>query len=179
MLILFLTGPSGAVAAEIEGVRFPEKRQVDGTTLELHNVGLLRWKIFFKGLVGGLYLGEDVPAGDVLTDVPKRLELHYFWSVEGESFGEAANEILAENFPPDRLRQLRPKIEKLNSFYEDVEPGDRYALTYVPGRGTELAKNGRPLGRVEGAEIASVYFAVWFGPEPMDGSLKSQLLEKR
>lgn len=179
ILTLFLTGTSGALAAEIEGVRFPETRRVDDTTLVLHNVGLLRWKIFFKGLVGGLYLGEGVPPADVLADVPKRLELHYFWSIDGDDFGEAANEILTENFPEKQLRELRPKIDRLNALYEDVEPGDRYALTYIPGRGTTLSKNGRDLGRVEGAELASVYFAVWFGSEPMDDSLKNQLLAKR
>ena len=68
---------------------------------------------------------------------------------------------------------LRGKIDAL---YQDVEPGDRYALTYVPGAGTELAKNGEPLGVIPGADFASAYFAIWLGDDPIDASLRDQLL---
>jgi hypothetical protein len=57
-----------------------------------------------------------------------------------------------------------------------VKPGDRYALTYVPGVGTELTLNGSPLGTVAGADFASAVFAIWLGPKALDESLKTQLL---
>ena len=60
--------------------------------------------------------------------------------------------------------------------YVDVKPGDRYALTYVPGVGTELAFNGKPRGVIEGADFAAAYFAIWLGPQPLDNSLKEKLL---
>jgi hypothetical protein len=56
-----------------------------------------------------------------------------------------------------------------------VKPGDRYALTYVPGVGTELALNGTTLGTVEGADFAAAVFAIWLGPQAIDESLKTQL----
>jgi hypothetical protein len=60
--------------------------------------------------------------------------------------------------------------------YRDVKPGDRYALTYVPGVGTELALNGTRLGTVAGADFAAAVFAIWLGPKAIDDSLKTQLL---
>jgi hypothetical protein len=60
-----------------------------------------------------------------------------------------------------------------------VEPGDRYSLTYVPGVGTELARNGEPLGVVPGAEFSSALFAIWLGDEALDEPLREQLLARR
>jgi hypothetical protein len=60
--------------------------------------------------------------------------------------------------------------------YVDVQPGDRYSLTYIPGRGTELALNGEPRGVIEGAEFAAALFSIWIGREPIDKSFKNQIL---
>ncbi len=68
------------------------------------------------------------------------------------------------------------EIEGVAALYEDVEPGDRYALTYLPGVGTELSRNGVPRGRVGGAAFAAALFAIWLGDHPIDGGLKADLL---
>ena len=61
--------------------------------------------------------------------------------------------------------------------YEDVKPGDRYSLTYIPGKGTELALNGEPKGIVEGSEFAAALFSIWLGKKPIDESFKKQILD--
>jgi hypothetical protein len=163
-------------AATIEGVTFAERHQIGATTLLLNNVGLLRYRIVFKGYVAALYLGEGVQAAEVLADVPKRLELEYFWSIAGPDFGKAAEKILSRNFSTDQLIPLRSRLDRLSMLYENVKPGDRYSLTYIPGRGTELALNGKTKGVIEGADFAAAYFAIWLGGKPIDDSLKAQLL---
>jgi hypothetical protein len=163
-------------AAEIEGVTFPDHYEVHETPLILHGVGLLRYRIFFKGYVAALYLGKGVLPSAVLTDVPKRLELEYFWAIAGPDFGKAADAILKENVSAEALTHLRPRVEQINALYQDVKPGDRYSLTYIPGIGTELALNGKIKGTIEGADFAAAYFAIWLGPKPINASLKSQLL---
>jgi hypothetical protein len=77
------------------------------------------------------------------------------------------------------LIRLRPRLDQLNALYRDVEPGDRYSLTYVPDWGTELALNGVPLGRIPGADLAAAVFAIWLGDQPMDEPLKRRLLKPR
>jgi hypothetical protein len=74
------------------------------------------------------------------------------------------------------LDRLLSSIDQLNKFYTDVQPGDGYALTYVPGVETELALNGEPRGLIEGAEFSAVLFAIWIGRQPVDESLRKQLL---
>jgi hypothetical protein len=176
LLPLLTIPPSMSHAAEIEGVFFPKRYDIHGTSLILHGVGLLRYRIFFKGYVSALYLGEGVAPAEVLTDVPKRLELEYFWAIAGPDFGKAADAILKHNVPASTLLRLQSRIDQLHALYEDVKPGDRYALTYIPGVGTELALNGDVKGTIEGADFAAAYFAIWLGPKPLNASLKSQLL---
>jgi hypothetical protein len=59
------------------------------------------------------------------------------------------------------------------------QPGDRYALTYLPGVGTELSLNGRPLGTIPGEDFAAALFSIWLGPHPLDDDLKRTLLASR
>ena len=168
-----------AAAAEIEGVTFAEQVEADGATLHLHNVGLLWYRIFFKGYVAALYLPSGVPAAKVLTDVPKRLEIEYFWSIDGDQFGPAGEKVLRENVSADTVRSLRERLDRIDALYPSVRPGDRLSLTYVPGKGTTLARNDEPLGTIEGADFAAAYFAIWLGPEPIDADLRNALLEPR
>lgn len=178
MVVLCATAMTGggARAAEIEGVRFAERQTVRDTELELKCVGLLRYKVVFKAYVAALYMGAGVVTDDPLADVPKRLELSYFWSIDGEDFGPAGESILERNFDAGAIARLRPQLDAIDKLYEDIKPGDRYSLTYIPGVGTELALNGKPKGVVEGAEFAAKYFAIWLGSSPLDASLKEQLV---
>jgi hypothetical protein len=70
---------------------------------------------------------------------------------------------------------LRDRLAHLHAHYEDVEPGDRYALTYLPGVGTELSKNGRRLAVVSGSDFAAAYFSMWLGDDPIDAGLRDAL----
>jgi hypothetical protein len=168
--------PRSGAAAELEGVRFAEQVRVGNVTLQLNCIGLLRYKVFIKAYVAALYLGVGAASGDVLADVPKRLELSYFWSISGADFGKAGDQILAQNVDTDTFVALRPRLDRINAWYRDVKPGDRYSLTYVPGVGTELALNGSRLGVVEGADFAAAYFRIWLGDTPIDRRLRDQLL---
>ncbi len=162
-------------AAEIEGIRFSDSFVAENTELRLTGAGLLRyWG--FKAYVGALYLEEGASIDDVMSDTAKRLELEYFRSIKGKDFGPATNKSIAKNVDSKTFDRLRPQIDYHNSLYEDVQPGDRYSLTYVPGRGTELALNGEPKGLIEGAEFAAAVFSIWLGPKPMNDSFKKQIL---
>ncbi|MGH7897889.1 MAG: chalcone isomerase family protein [Candidatus Binatia bacterium] len=174
--LLCLSLSSSVAAVEIQGVKFDDRVQVENTTLVVNGVGLFRYKIVFKVYLGALYLGESVKSQQILQDVPKRFEVHYLRSFRGPEFGEAGTEVLAENVSPEVMEKIRERLERMNSFYEDTKPGDRSALTYIPGRGTELSINGRSKGWVEGADFQAAYFQIWFGAKPLSESFKQQLL---
>lgn len=182
LLVLSLAAGPAALAAEIEGVSFRSTVDVGGARLVLANVGLLRSRLVvlpIKAYVGAFYVGEGIDPERWRDDVPKRLELHYFWAIPGEKFGPAGEQVLAQNVSPQTMERLRPALARIAALYVDVQPGDRYALTYLPGKGTELSKNGEPLGVVEGAEFASTYLQIWLGPNPIDGAFRDALLASR
>ena len=173
-----LSGSSGA--AQIEGVRFPDTHTAGDARLRLHGTGLLRYGVIIKGYVAALYLAEafdeEVTPTSVLGDVPRHLEIEYFWAIPAEFFAQATVEGIAQNTDRKTFDGLRDRIERLNAMYEDVEPGDRYGLTYMPGVGTELSRNGRSLGVIEGADFSSALFSIWLGDRALDDSLRRQLL---
>jgi len=173
----FVAATAGAV--EIEGVAFPDRRQLSGTLLRLIGVGLLRYRVIFRGYVAALYLGEQVTPERALEDVPRRLEIEYFWSIPAKGFAEATIRGITRNVDAETRLRLRSRIDEINALYEDVGPGDRYSLTYVPGNGTELALNGEARGVIEGADFSSALFSIWLGSDPLDPKLRDQLLAER
>ena len=172
-----LTSP--AYALTIEKVTFADSVTIGGTPVPLHNAALLRYLKFIKAYVAALYLPEGVTTENVLADVPKRLEINYLVSIKGPDFGKGAEPTLRLNQTPAELAKLRSRIDRINGIYRDVKPGDRYALTYLPGRGTELALNGTPLTVIEGADFAAAYFGIWLGRDSIDDKLKRDLLKGR
>ena len=164
-------------AAEVNGIKFDHQYAAGDTVLKIRGTGLLRVMVFAKVYVSALYLPEDCASKLVLSDVPKRLEVEYMRSIAGTDFGLVTNKKISENVDPQTYERLRPRIEYHNSLYQDVQPGDRYSLTYIPGKGTELALNGEPQGVIEGADFAAAVFSMWLGPKPISESLKKDLLD--
>ncbi len=178
--VCVLKGPLHAATVRIEQIDFDRVVTVHNTPLELYGVGLLRYRVVFRAYVGALYLGPEASADEVWSGkTPMRLELEYFWPIRGEDFGEAAAPFLKDNLSPEEYKRIAERAAQLGGLYRDVEPGDRYALTFIPGRGTELALNGAPLGMIEGDDFASSYFRIWLGEKPIDKRFRDQLLTPR
>ena len=170
-----------AHSVEIEGVNFPDQIRVSEAPLQVLNVygvALLRYRILFRGYVAALYLPPDASAADALSDRPRRLELSYFWPIAGSDFGSAAEKLLERQLTQRQLDLLKPRIDQLHSSYRDVEPGDRYALTYLPGIGTELRLNNESLITIPGQDFAEAYFGIWLGQRPFDEGLRDDLLRR-
>lgn len=167
---------SMAATRVVAGVPFAESLEIHGVKFRLQGAGVLRYRVVFQGYAAALYLAEGVHSSRVLEDVPKRLEIHYFWTIPADAFGKAAGELLEKNIPPEQLRAIRSRVDELHRAYETVQPGDRYALTYVPGIGTELTLNNVVKARIPGADFAAAYYAIWLGERPISSSLKQALL---
>ncbi len=176
LFTLLVVQPINVVALTVEDVTFQESVSIDNKQIPIRGVALLRWLKIFKVYVAALYLPENGSSHNVLADIPKRLEISYLVSIPGPDFGKGAEAILERNNSSSELARLRSRIDKLNAVYRDVKPGDRYALTYVPGQGTELSYNGRPLITIEGADFAAAYFGIWLGKDPIDQEMRSRLI---
>ena len=174
MFLVSVTTPaSGRV---IEGVYFAPRIIVSDLPMELNGVGLKTvWRLY-KVSAAALYLAPDVDPRDVLGGVPKRLEIEYFHPIAARDFVNLTDKLLRDNVDHALLAGLQSRIDRFNALYRDVKPGDRYALTYMPAKGTVLELNGVELGVIEGEDFASAVFSMWFGPRPLSRSLKLELL---
>lgn len=171
-------GAARQPVTRVEGVTFGNTGSWRGADFELRGAALLRYRVLLKGYVAALYLGPGVGSERALADVPRRLEIEYFWAIPADAFARTTTDLIARNADAAARERLADPLEKLNALYRDVQAGDRYALTYVPGKGTELALNGVPLGVVEGAEFSSALFAIWLGDQPLDEMLRERLLAR-
>jgi len=181
LLITFLrfSVPEVAHALTIENIPFADSTTIGSKPVPLRNAALLRYLKLIKAYVATLYLPEAVKTEDVLSDVPKRLEISYLVSIKGSDFDKGAAPVLKRNQSPAELAKLQGRIDRINAAYKDVKSGDRYSLTYLPGRGTELALNGTSLIVIEGADFAASYLGIWLGREPIYEKLKRDLLKGR
>ena len=179
LLALQFILPVPSRALTVENITFADSTTIGGKPVPLRNAAQLRYLKFIKAYVAALYLPEEVKAEDVLSDGPKRLEISYQVSIKGPDFDKGAAPVLERNQTPAELAMLQGRIDRINAAYKDVTSGDRYSLTYLPGRGTELALNGTPLIVIEGADFAAAYFGIWLGREPIDEKLKRDLLKGR
>lgn len=175
-LVALLWAPSGSKAAEIEGLHFAQHVSVDRHELDLRGLALLRYRIVFRAYVAAFYLPRQTPSDAALRDVPKRLEIEYFWALGASDIARLGEEIVERNVPHADFEKLRERLSRIAVAYRDIQPGDRYTLSYVPGVGTELFLNNEALVTIPGADFAKAYFSIWLGSRPLDEALKRRLL---
>jgi len=175
-LFALLGAAPASKAAEIEGLHFAERVRIDGHELELRGLALLRYRVVFRAYVAAFYLPPQTPSDAALSDIPKQLEIEYFWALEASDIARLGEEIVERNVSPAEFEKLRERLSRIDTAYRNVDPGDRYALRYAPGVGTELALNGETLVTIPGADFAKAYFSIWWGPRPLDENLKHKLL---
>ena len=175
LMVITVLAPLQNIAHANE-IHFDDRVNAGDHNLIIKGTGVLRYLKFIEAYAGALYTLPGLDPGEILTDTPKRLEVEYFYTIKGEDFGPATYKGLGKYLNDEELDRLRERIEYHNSLYKDVEPGDRYAITYIPGVGTELSLNGQPLGMIEGEDFASALFALWLGEKPFDKRFKADLL---
>ena len=177
VLVMFVALTGIAQSVEIKGVRFSDTLVVEQAELKLNGVAVLKWAMLFDVYAGALYLPAGVRGSAWSNDVAKRLELSYFREIEAKGFAEASDKILQDNLLPAEYQTLAKRLRTFYGLFQDVKPGDRYSISYIPEQGTELRLNDQFLGSVPGADFAAAYFGIWLGAEPISKSFRNILLQ--
>lgn len=167
-----------AAGATIHGVRFAESRQAGDLTLKLVGTGLQRYAYVYHVCVAALYLPAGTKPSDALTNVPKTLEIEYFHTIRADQFASLTVKGVKANTPPAEFARVEARLGDFVAAYRSVQPGDRYALTFLPGDGTTLALNGKTVIQIPGDDFARALYAVWLGKKPVTEGLKAGLLGK-
>jgi hypothetical protein len=177
-MALFLCGQPVPASQSVDPAFRPAFQTMD-TTLKLSGVGELRYLGFIKVYDGALYLPAGTNKRQVLEDIPKRLEVRYVRSFKAKDFGPATIAGIKKNVDPETYARLESRIAYHNGLYEDIAPGDRVSLTYIPAVGTQLEINGTTKGTIEGIDFARALFSMWLGEKPFDESFKKALLGEK
>jgi hypothetical protein len=124
-----------------------------------------------------LYLEQQAQNADVLTAVPKALELAYHRAVPAADFRASTRTLIERNGLLGNARVAR-LVDEYNALYVDIKPGDRYLLEWHPRAAVCLRHNGKLLGRVgtRDAEFAAALFSVWFGSKAFHPVFRADLL---
>jgi len=168
-----------ALALTVAGVNLDDHITVNGQTLVLNGAGL-RKKLFIKVYVGGLYIGakNSNPQTITGTDSPRRMVMHFLYSVSKNQMCDAWNEGLEQN-TKNASAEVKSGFNTLCSWMEPIPKGNRLVLTYVPGTGTTVEVNGKMKGTLPGKATADAILATWIGPDPAPGQdFKNAVLGK-
>lgn len=180
-LSLLLAGLSlmpWAVAGSVteKGEAFERTVEEHGQRYSLIGSGVFRYMIW-TAYAGAYYqvAGETQP--QPLGEVPRRLELAYFHAIDAPDFAEATTESLQKSLTAYEYSQLDADINAFNRSYQDVEPQDRYVLSW-DGDTLRLALNGNTLFEGGNVELASAMFGIWLGERPLGEEFRDALLGK-
>ncbi|HWW61478.1 MAG TPA: chalcone isomerase family protein [Thermoanaerobaculia bacterium] len=165
----FVLAALDAGAVTIAGAKIEDTVSVNSQNLVLNGAGI-RKKFMIKVYVGALYLSakQSNAAAILAADAPRRMVMHFVFSVGKDKIAEAWQEGLADNTPNASL-EVKTAFKTLASWMEDVKDGQRVVLTYVPGIGTTVEVNGKNKGTLGGKAVADAIVNTWIGPKPGPG----------
>ena len=159
------------------GEAFNRTVEENGQRYEMLGSGVFKYMIW-TAYAGAYYQGEGITDPQPLNDVPRRLELAYFHAIDAEDFAEATLETIQKNLTLYEFNQVKEDIDALNARYRDVEPGDRYVLSW-DGEQLRLALNGEVLFEGGDVSVASAMFGIWLGETPLGEGFRDELLARQ
>lgn len=174
-MLIIVSTHSVAMAGDGQGMDFSPVYNDQSQAMDLKGTALKR-AFFIKAFVAGCYLGRGISPQEVLSDVPKRIEVSYFVHIPGIKLTRYTKDLMQKNISASEYRGLSDELKLMQEYFVDLNPGDRYALTYIPDVGTRFEHNGRLVGIIKGELFAKAVFSVWLGERPMDLSVKNKIL---
>ncbi|RUM33251.1 MAG: chalcone isomerase [Desulfobulbus sp.] len=178
--ILLLGMVSAAMSREIGGVDLPDSVTVAGKTLLLNGAGL-RTKFFFKIYAGGLYLGNTAKDAEAVinADAPMLVRMHFIYDgVSAEKLQDGWKEGFALTAPSGEKPLQQAIASYVALFKEEARENDVYDVSWQPGHGVDVVRNGTLLGTINGLDFKKALFAIWLGKDPVDDDLKEGMLGK-
>lgn len=182
--VLGLATHAPVQAMDVAGVQLEDATKVGGKDLVLSNAGV-RVKLLFKVYALGIYLNEKkstVP--DILgAPGPKRFKLVMMRDVSGDEFGASFMSAINKNLDKDEKSKFVNQLLKFGEMFENVgnlKKGDVILGDWVPGTGTVLQLNGKPLVEpLADPQFYNALLKIWLGDKPVDTSLKPALLGEK
>ena len=173
-----LAAPSQAV--EIQQVKIPNQVTLANKELLLNGAGT-RSVLFAKAYVAALYVPvkTDNPA-QIIASGPRKMVLHILRDIDVNELAAAMLKGMRKNNTAKDLSDVTIQMASFGQVFGTipmVRNGDTITFDYVPGIGSSAYVNKTQLGTVlPGDQFARVFFRIWLGDQPVQDSLKRELL---
>ncbi|MCP5276944.1 MAG: chalcone isomerase family protein [Thiobacillus sp.] len=175
-----MPAPASPRALAVAGVPLTDQVSVAGQKLLLNGAGLRRI-LFLKVYVAALYLPErrHEPRAILDRDIPRSLRVTLLRDLSTDQNIEALKGGLVANNNAAEMEAIQAELAQFLGYLKgvhEVTAGTVIHLDYVPGEGTRVGVNGRPLGSVPGRAFNRALLRIWLGEDPIQASLKDALL---
>ena len=111
---------------------------------------------------------------------PKRIHIHMLRDIDGNELGKLFTKGMEANVSREDFAKSINGVLKLSEIFasrKQLNNGDSFFVDYVPGVGSTVVLNGKPIGEViKEPEFFSSLLRIWLGDKPADDALKEALL---
>jgi len=176
---------AGVAAATIDvgGAKIEDSATVANTRLQLNGAGV-RYKAVFKVYAAGLYLGKKAatPEEVLAAPGPKRMSITMLREIDSAELGKLFSRGIEDNMDKAAFSKVVPGVMRMSQIFSDykkLQPGDNFAIDWVPGTGTIITVKGKAQGEpFKEPEFFNALMVIWLGKNPADWKLKDALLGK-
>ena len=177
MLVLFLVCTAGLPTA-VASAGGPKTLKLG--QLELHRNGSgVRKKGLLSLYEASLYLTASQSHARTIieADQPMAIRIQIISGFVSQSnLLEALNEGFQKATGGD-TRAIAAQIQNLQDCLSDpINKNDVVVLSYIPGSGVLVHRNGEQKGIIPGLEFKQALFAIWLSDQPADAGLRTALL---
>lgn len=160
----------------VQAADFDKIYQLDEQTLKLCASTPMKKMLFNLGDVA-LYAKDCATVNaDSLITQPVHLTFKYERAFDGEDFIKSSDELIKRNSDESEYQSIKADLDSFNANYQAIANGERYDISWSQATGLLLSKNNRQLAQHDSAELADVYFRIWFGDDPFSQKMKEALL---
>jgi hypothetical protein len=168
-------------ALQMDGLSLEESVQVAGKNLRLNGAGI-SMRMIFKVYALGLYLQnrQDSTSEVLRGDCPRRLLIAMLRVVSSNDFHDELRQYAAAEgaaIPAHILDNMGQLVQAIEHQSNGLRKGDTLTLDWVPGTGTLVELNNKPLtAPLRGLAFYNALLNIWLGDKPADSGLKMKLL---
>lgn len=175
---VLLTTP--ALAEKIGGTTVPDSITI-GTEEVPFQGGGHRTRAVFKLYAAGFYANESGEGKAVAdADAPMAIHLHILSKLIDKKKMTGAIRTGFKTSTGGDTAPIQGGIDQMMEAMNEkpLKLGVKYTLSYEPGVGTTMARNGEAGTVIEGLEFKQALFGIWLGDKPAQANLKNRMLGK-
>jgi len=176
---LFLGSTLLLNAVELEGINIPEEKTVQGQTLRLNGAGVRSVKLAMipiKAYVASLYAPEPLKSEAAVVASPGPLQFNFTFlrGVTADQVADAWNAQFKES-ATYKYDGYEADLAKFVGFFGALGKGETQTVELTADE-TIAYVNGKKVGTIPGSDFRKTFISLWFGSQPVQKSLKSELL---